>query len=148
MRYWAFFVGKLLAVAALSQGIYLIIAHTMPPRAADAYVQAPFAHDLWFTAEIGIWFLITCGMIYAAIWDQRYRCRVCLRRLRMPVETGSWSGMLLLGRPRIEYICPYGHGTLKEAELQISGLENPEWKPNADMWDELCAATREPDQQP
>ena len=38
----------------------------------------------------------------------------------------------IFGRPRIEYICPFGHGTLKEAELQISGLENPEWKPNAD----------------
>ena len=55
-------------------------------------------------------------------------CRVCLRRLRMPVETGSWSRMLQFGRPRIEYICPYGHGTLREDELQISGLENPEWK--------------------
>ena len=49
----------------------------------------------------------------SCIWDQRYRCRVCLRRLRMPVETGSWSRMLQFGRPRIEYICPYGHGTLR-----------------------------------
>ena len=69
-----------------------------------------------------LWFLLCCRHLYLIIWDQRYRCRVCLRRLRMPIETGSWSRMLQFGRPRIEYICPYGHGTLKEDELQISGL--------------------------
>ena len=30
--------------------------------------------------------------------------------------------MLLFGRPQIEYICPYGHGTLREDDLHISGL--------------------------
>jgi hypothetical protein len=62
----------------------------------------------------------------------------------MPVETGSWSRMLQFGRPRIEYICPYGHGTLREDELQISGRETPEWDPGSeDLWDELCAASKE-----
>ena len=87
--------------------------------------------------------------LYLCIWDQRYRCRMCLRRLRMPVETGSWSRMLFLGRPRIEYICPYGHGTLKLAELQISGLENPEWNAACrEIWDELCASARDADDRP
>ena len=81
------------------------------------------------TLVVGLWFLLCCGVLYLCVLDQRYRCRVCLRRLRMPVETGSWSRMLFLGRPRMEYICPYGHGTLKEAELQIPGMENPEWTP-------------------
>jgi hypothetical protein len=82
--------------------------------------------------------------LYLVIWDQRYRCRVCLRKLRMPVETGSWSRMLQFGRPRIEYICPYGHGTLREEELQISGLQNPEWTPHSDdIWEELCASSKE-----
>jgi len=53
--------------------------------------------------------------------------------------------MLQFGRPRIEYICPYGHGTLKEAELQISGLENPEWIKHAEYWEELCAQTKDQD---
>ena len=57
----------------------------------------------------------------------------------MPIETGSWSRMLQFGRPRIEYICPYGHGTLKEDELQISGLENPEWTPHSDDSGRSCA---------
>ena len=54
----------------------------------------------------------------------------------------------LLGRPRIEYICPYGHGTLTEEELQISGLDNPEWTERGDMWDELCAASKDPEPRP
>jgi hypothetical protein len=60
----------------------------------------------------------------------------------MPVEIGSWSRMLQFGRPRIEYMCPYGHGTLKEEELQISGLQTPEWNQSDDLWEDLCAASK------
>ena len=70
-------------------------------------------------------FLLFAGALYLIVWDQRYRCRVCLRRLRMPIETGSWSRILLFGRPQIEYICPYGHGTLREDDLHISGCRPP-----------------------
>jgi hypothetical protein len=91
-----------------------------------------------------VWFLFGSGMLYLIVYDQRYRCRVCLRRLRMPVETGSRGFMLQLGRPRTEYICPYGHGTLKQEEFQTSGLENPEWTAHSgDMWDELYAASKQ-----
>ena len=39
--------------------------------------------------------------------------------------------------------------TLKEDELQISGLENPVWTPHSDdMWDELCASSKEADDKP
>jgi hypothetical protein len=110
--------------------------HIIPPRI------------LLYMLLMGLLFLFCCGLFYLCVWDQRYRCRVCLRRLRMPVETGSWGGMLLLGRPRIEYICPYGHGTLTLAEMQISGLENPEWNPHGEMWDELCASARDADDRP
>jgi hypothetical protein len=91
----------------------------------------------------GLWFLFSAGLLYLCILDQRYRCRVCLRRLRMPIETGSWGRMFMLGRPRTEYICTYGHGKLNVDELQISGLENPEWTPHEDMWEELVAASRD-----
>ena len=55
----------------------------------------------------------------------------------MPIVTGSWGHMLQLGRPRIEYICPFGHGTLKVEQLQLLGLEAPDWERHADMWTEL-----------
>ena len=70
------------------------------------------------------------------------------RRLRMPVRIGSWSRLLTIGRPGTEYICPYGHGTLTEPELQIAGAEDAEWKPHNDLWEELCAtSSRETDRQ-
>jgi len=95
-----------------------------------------------------VWFLLSSGAVYLCILDQRYRCRVCLRRLRMPIETGSWSSMLQFGRPRIEYICPYGHGTLKEDELQITGPEKPEWTSHPDLWKDLTASSKDPDRRP
>ncbi|HTM47917.1 MAG TPA: hypothetical protein VL285_04530 [Bryobacteraceae bacterium] len=142
MRYWAFFIGKLLVIAALSVGLFSALQRFWPAQQQFAYVYPPrFGHDLGFTLGIGLWFLLSCGMVYGAIWDQRYRCRVCLRRLRMPVETGSWSRMLQLGRPEIEYICTYGHGRLNVAEVQISGAENPEWTPRPhDFFSELAGA--------
>ena len=54
----------------------------------------------------------------------------------MPVLTGSWTAVLF-GAPRTEYICPYGHGTLKVAELQITGRQQPDWQPHEDIWKEL-----------
>jgi len=142
MRYWAFFVGKLLVIAAASVGLLAAVQRFWPAQQQFAYVYPPrFGHDLGYTLVIGLCFLLSCGMIYAAIWDQRYRCRVCLRRLRMPVETGSWSRMLQFGRPEIEYICTYGHGRLNVAEVQISGSEIPAWTPRPhDFWSELAGA--------
>jgi hypothetical protein len=146
MRYWAYFLGKMIAVAALSQGIYLAIYYLLPAEQQFAYGERPprFLYDLWFTVAIGVWFVLSSGILYAAVWDQRYRCRVCLRRMRMPIETGSWSRMLQFGRPEIEYICIYGHGKLNVSEVQISGSENPEWTPQQqDMWTELASAGKE-----
>jgi hypothetical protein len=149
MRYRAYLAGKIGLCAALMYGLLRWLNHSWPlPPKFYGYAPPRFTYDLSYTLLAGLWFLACCGLLYLCIWDQRYRCRVCLRRLRMPIVTGSWSRMLFLGKPRIEYICPYGHGTLKLAELQISGLENPEWSPHGEIWDELCASARDADQQP
>jgi hypothetical protein len=147
MRYWAFFSGKLITAAALSWGLFAALNRYWPAQQQFAYFYPPrFGHDLWYTAAIGLWFLISCGLGYTAVWDQRYRCRTCLRRLRMPIETGSWSRMLQFGRPEIEYICIYGHGRLNVAEVQIAGSENPAWTPQrSDIWTELAQAGRKDD---
>jgi|RhiMethySRZTD1v2_1073278.scaffolds.fasta_scaffold35595_4 hypothetical protein len=150
MRYWSYFAAKLVAAAAVLYGLLAILNWIYPPAPElFAYLPPRFGYDLGYTLFVLVWFLMCTGALYLAIWDQRYRCRVCLRRLRMPVETGSWSRMLQLGRPRIEYICPYGHGTLKEDEFQISGAESPEWTPHSDdLWEELVAASKDPGEKP
>jgi hypothetical protein len=140
MRYWAWFAAKLTAAAVVFRVLLALISARFPPEQDPV---APLNKGLSFLLcdlALMVWFLMAAGALYLIVWDQRYRCRVCLRRLRMPIETGSWGRILQFGRPRIEYICPYGHGTLKEDELQITGLSNAEWTPNSDdIWAELCA---------
>ncbi len=143
MRYWAYLASKLAVTGGCLYGLLRALNALWPAEPEFySYMLPRFGYNLPYTLAVGLWFLLCCGAVYVCIWDQRYRCRVCLRRLRMPVETGSWSRMLQLGRPRIEYICPYGHGKLNVAELQISGRENPEWTQHEDLWDELCAASK------
>jgi hypothetical protein len=144
MRYWAYFAAKIVVAAATLYGLLALLNWYWPPEPpVFSYIPPRFGYDLGYTLAVLVWFLLCTGALYLVIFDQRYRCRVCLRRLRMPVETGSWNRMLQFGRPRIEYICPYGHGTLKEEELQNSFLENPEWTPHSDdFWDELYASSK------
>jgi hypothetical protein len=144
MRYWGWFAAKLTLAAAVFRALLGPISRAFP---AEKDPFAPLGKGLSFLLcdlALMMWFLMLVGAIYLIVWDQRYRCRVCLRRLRMPIETGSWSRILQFGHPRIEYICPYGHGTLKEDELQISGRSSAEWTPHSDdIWAELCAAGKD-----
>jgi hypothetical protein len=146
MRYWGYFAAKLAAAAGILYGLLWLIngiwpAEKNPPAIAPLRdVQEILAYNI----VVGAWFLLCFAALFLIVRDQRRRCRTCLRRLRMPVQTGSWGSMLLLGRPRTESICPYGHGTLKEEEVQISGTRSPEWTAHRDgLWEELCASSKE-----
>jgi hypothetical protein len=142
MRYWAWFAAKLAVSGCVFWGLLLCIAAIFPPEKDPLVRLANGSSYLLCDLSLMLWFLLAAGTLYLIVWDQRYRCRVCLRRLRMPIVTGSWSRILQFGRPRIEYICPYGHGTLREDELQISGMSMAEWEPHSDnIWTELCASS-------
>ena len=147
MRYWGYLCAKALVAAAVLDGLLMGISRLFP----DPYPNEPLRNgDLKLLCIVALmgWFLLAAGTIYLIVWDQRHRCRTCLRRLRMPIGTGSWGHMLQLGRPRIEYICLYGHGTLKEEELQISGLDNPEWTAHSDDYLQELGASSEPSGKP
>ena len=138
MKYWAYLSAKLAAAAGVLYAIAALIRYFYPKPDPFASVQQdPFAHDLTYTFTMLLFMLFAVGLVWAVILDQRYRCRSCLRRLRMPIQKGSWTHVLLVAPPRTEYICPYGHGTLKVAELQITGHQNPDWQPHEDIWKEL-----------
>jgi hypothetical protein len=132
MKYWGYLMAKLVAAGVLFWGM----AFALPKPKLSFNMTDPFVHDLGYTFTIMLFTLAAVGVLWAVIWDQRYRCRTCLRRLRMPILTGSWTH-ILLGRPRTEYICPYGHGTLKVEELQLTGHQQADWQPHEDMWKEL-----------
>jgi len=145
MKYWGFLLAKLIAAALLIWGTWFTIGLLMgrPIKIYGRYgiveqQLSPFTHDLGYTVVMMLFFTFCAGLLYTIIWDQRYRCRTCLRRLRMPIAAGSWPNMLLIGQPRMEYICVYGHGTLKVPEVQITGPNGPDWQPHDDdIWKEL-----------
>jgi hypothetical protein len=137
MRYWAYLITKLIAAAGVAYGLDVLVNRLLP--APKPYLDGgpfPASHAMVYSIAMFGVALFTAGLTWLVIWDQRYRCRTCLRRLRMPIQTGSWTHVLL-GAPRTEYICTYGHGTLKVSELQITGRQQPDWEPHEDMWKEL-----------
>ncbi|MFN3324679.1 MAG: hypothetical protein ACK5AZ_14375 [Bryobacteraceae bacterium] len=138
MKYAAYFMAKLVAAAGLMYGIWLALDAWIPaPDTFLKYRMSRFAQDLRWTSIILVFTLVCLGLLYLIVLDQRFRCRKCLRRLRMPVATGSWANVFLAGRPEVEYICPFGHGLLRAPEVQIGGIEQPSWLPRGDIWQEL-----------
>jgi len=138
MRYWAYLAAKLVVAGVFLYGLRWSLAYLLPVPKPLFTVTEPFGHDLGYTFVMLLYTLVAMGVFWTVIWGQRYRCRTCLRRLRMPILTGSWTH-ILLGRPRTEYICPFGHGTLKVDEVQITGHQVPDWQPHEDMWKELVS---------
>lgn len=138
VRYWAYFAAKFAAAGVLLWTLLQAMVSIAPAPATFMRVKPryPFAFDLNFTFLMLLFWLLAAGVMWAVIWDQRYRCRTCVRRLRMPIHKGSWTHVLL-GAPSTEYICLYGHGTLKVAELCLTGRQTPDWEPHEDIWKEL-----------
>jgi len=142
VKYWGYLLAKLTAAGGVLWFLRAAIAKLFPKPSVTVWntQQDLFGHDLGYTAAMMGFFLIMSGILYVVIWDQRYRCRTCLRRLRMPVMTGSWPNMFLKGQPRLEYICIYGHGTLKVPEVDLGGPKAIAWQPHdEDIWKELEA---------
>ena len=138
MKYWAYLAAKLVMAGVFLYGLRLSLAYLLPPPKPVFAIAEPFGHDLGYTFLMLLYSLVAVGVVWMVIRDQRYRCRTCLRRLRMPILTGNWTH-ILLGRPRTEYICPFGHGTLTVDEVQITGHLVPDWEPHEDMWKELVS---------
>jgi len=146
MKYWSYMAAKLAVVGGVLYAMRWAILKSLPRPEPFSFKMdyqervyvpySPFGQDLGYTFIFMLFTLFAVGLVWASVWDQRYRCRTCLRRLRMPILRGSWTGVLL-GRPQTEYICPYGHGTLKVEELQITGRDEPDWEPHEDIWTEL-----------
>ncbi|HYZ73073.1 MAG TPA: hypothetical protein VE641_08330 [Chthoniobacterales bacterium] len=137
MKYWLYLLAKLIVVVAIACALQLALLHYYAAHSSKP--SSPlFLRDMLFTfGTLGVW-LVGAGLLSLALWDQRRRCRTCLRRLIMPLKTGSWGHMVLLGRPTTEMICPFGHGTLYIEELQLVGHQYRDWHAHdGDIWKEL-----------
>jgi hypothetical protein len=61
----------------------------------------------------------------------------------MPVERGNWSQSVILSPPRMERICPYGHGSLAEPQAHTSTRQDAVWTGHDDdIWKELAEIER------
>jgi len=139
MKYWGYFLLKVLLAAAVLRELGHLIYKLFPEPAPFLRYQLPrFPYDLKWTATMLVFFLACAAVGYAIIWDQRRRCRTCLRRLRMPVQRGHWGLATLLSPVHSESICPYGHGTLAEPDVLSTSTQTVEWREHSDnIWREL-----------
>lgn len=139
MKYWSYLIAKGLTAIAILSAMERGIAWAFPPvRAFAEGGPNPVMRYFSYISCMLVFSLIACALGWLILWDQKYRCRTCLRKLRMPIQKGSWNHVLL-GAPRTEYICPYGHGTLMVADLQITGRQKADWHPHQDIWKELSS---------
>jgi hypothetical protein len=143
MKYWGLFAAKLSLIWGLATVLKLLLQWAVPvSESVTRFGHQPFAHDLLYTTVMMVYTLVCVGLIALAIIDQKYRCRTCARRLRMPVHVGSWGRATLFAPPKTEYICPFGHGTMSQRELQITGRENADWVEHQSIWEELESLNR------
>lgn len=136
MKYWAYLMAKLAGVAGVSAGLHRGLHWALSQRFHLDNPDDIRGYFAW-SCTLFAWALVTAGMAWLAVLDQRYRCRTCLHKLRMPVATGQWDKAILFSRPKMEWICPYGHGTMNEPQVQLLGRENVEWDEHQDIWKEL-----------
>jgi hypothetical protein len=144
VKYWGLLFAKFLAIGLFVFAVRIILIHVLPvPLHTRLYGHNPFLTDLTWAFSFMLLFLVTVGLTWVAIHDQKHRCRTCARRLRMPVLDGSWDKAVIFERPHLSWICPYGHGTMTQAQLQITGREAAAWSEHGDFWKELEAVGRE-----
>jgi len=137
MKYWGYFAAKVAAAGALMWALWIGLNAFMPEPDYFLRYRVSKHQDLTWVSAILVYWLLCVGLTVAILMDQRHRCRTCLRRLRMPVERGSWSFATLLNPPEMERICPFGHGTLAEPQVHSSTTPDPVWTPHDDIWKEL-----------
>lgn len=130
LRWWGFFLAK---SAALVGSAYL--SSWMIVHAVSAYLIGsifPMAD------QIAIWVFLplAVAVLSWSMIDQQKRCRVCLRRLVMPVDIGR-PGCVLLNWAGTEMVCPEGHGTLYVPESPANWLERNRWSTLDESWASL-----------
>jgi hypothetical protein len=130
--YWLFFAAKvvvLLAVAAVAE------AELAARNALNLYPSRfLFGLLIDWASVLAALFILRWAML-----DQARRCPVCVRRLGVPVTSGSWSSALL-EPATTEMLCDQGHGALNVADARSPFGEIRRWIAMEDSWRELLAS--------
>ncbi len=138
MKYWAFLVAKIAAAGAVLLGLRMGLVLLLPkPSGIWTLRRTCSGMTLTYILFDAAVHLVRRGRLLGHRLGSEVPLPHLPGRLRMPVLTGSWTNVLF-GAPRTEYICPYGHGTLKVAELGRSRAASSRiGSPHEDIWKEL-----------
>jgi hypothetical protein len=134
-RYYAFLLAKS-ALALLPAAALWVVLTESPPALGPRWLVEGLRPAATLVMLLGC-----AAMVWWSLVDQRLRCPVCFRRLRMPVTLGT-LGSILFDLPATEYICTHGHGTLHVPEPQTNEMETTRWRPHGDVWEELLAGAK------
>ena len=131
-RGFAFFTLKtgLLLTAVLLYGLEFTRAASINMIGGTDLLTEPLSTWLFLMASM--------GALTWSIYDQRRRCRVCLRRLGLATQVGC-PGCLLLNWAGTELVCIEGHGMLHVPEMVSCWNETDRWTALDDSWGELFA---------
>lgn len=142
-RYALFMALKLLAGAGLMAALVLLINALSPPPPGLLHDWPRLGTSWPYTLAIGLWVLGGYGLLRLSIWDQRFRCRTCLRRLRLPLTEGIYSSVWLGGAPYTEYVCTWGHGKFYIPDIHLASGRKAMWVAYESLWENLVKAETE-----
>jgi hypothetical protein len=130
--YWLFFAAKVVALLGVAGAVEAELA------ARNVFNLSP---SRFLFGLLNDWASILAALFLArwAMLDQSRRCPVCVRKLGVPVTSGSWSSSLL-EPASTEMLCDEGHGALSVAEARSPFGEIRRWITMEDSWRELLAS--------
>ena len=145
MKYWVWLLLKLAVAVAVVAGFWTVASWLLPPAPSGLLANWPrFGSDLSYTFAVAFSAILGFLLGWLAAADQVYRCRICVRRLRMPRSEGNYSHTMLGGAPYTEYICTYGHGKLYVPEVHLSSSRAIRWTGYGSLWENLMQAEHGP----
>ncbi len=133
IRWWAFFLAKSAALTAATYLLVWLVVHGLLGWVGRTVY--PMADEVAFWTFLPL----AVAVLSWSIADQQKRCRVCLRRLTMPVDVGR-PGSVLLNFAGTEMVCEDGHGMLYVPESESNSLERDRWRTLDESWAELFRA--------
>ncbi|HXE31227.1 MAG TPA: hypothetical protein VN515_05450 [Terriglobales bacterium] len=141
MKYWSWLILKLILAIGIVGGFWTVASWVVPPPPTGLLANWPrFGSDLSYTFAVAFSVILGFGLGWLCAADQVYRCRICVRRLRMPRSEGNYSHVMLGGSPFTEYICTYGHGKLLVPDVHLSNSRSLRWTGYGSLWENLMNA--------
>ncbi|HEV2116347.1 MAG TPA: ABC transporter permease [Terriglobales bacterium] len=120
-RWWGFFIAKTSLLLMSCFVVALELAHYGSVLLTGAVQPMSNVVSMW------VFLVLAIGALSWAIYDQRRRCRVCLRRLGLSVHVGCPGYTLLDCWGATELVCARGHGSLYMPDSEASWMEGDQW---------------------